>query len=333
MRGGTVRLPRYADLPIRAKLLVPFVVLMIVWGGFGTLVLARASSREAQGYASSQLALAMDVARAAFAEEEASLLETVRTIARTVDVPEKLARRDLTALQEDVRNLTLNSEHDLVRVLDAKAAILISVEVLPGGPRVTRGGTMREQAAIDAARGKSDGLGDKWMGITGSSFFAAGPVRDASEKAIGAIVAADSGARIADRLARGTDARVTLYRPDGKPFASKGDPLPFRAAGSGLRASVDGGDEPYEALYAPLAARGTVIGTITVGLPSRLALADVRGTATVLALLVGFAVLCAVAVGIVTARAVTRPVGTLVHATRSLERGDLATRAAPHGRD
>jgi len=62
--------PRYRNLPIYAKILVPFAVLIIAWGGFGTAILAHGATSEARSRAMAQLATAFDGARATLADDE-----------------------------------------------------------------------------------------------------------------------------------------------------------------------------------------------------------------------------------------------------------------------
>lgn len=322
---------RYGDLPIWAKLLVPFIVLMFVWGFFGTLVLVRSRDGEARSRATAQLSNALDIARATFADEQASLVESVRLASQLPGLRAATAARDVKALTALLSPFAANGRHRSVRVTDAKGALIVTVDASGDTLIVTEGGAMIDDAVLAAASGVADKYGDKYFGVRDRLMFVAGPVGAAGAPDGVVIVTAD-GADVAHRLARSTGAAVTLFDRRGGAIAASGRRLPYRVPGSGLQATIKG-REPYEAFFAPLHHRGRAFGALAVGYPTHYVLAGVRGTATLLAILIGFAVAAAFGIGIVTTRAVTLPVGRLVRATEKLERGDLDARAPEGDRD
>ncbi|MBI4729693.1 MAG: HAMP domain-containing protein [Acidobacteria bacterium] len=319
---------RYADLPVRAKLLVPFAVLMVVWGGFGTYVLARGTAGEARGRATARLAEALDGARAEFADDETSLLETVRLAARTEGIAAAISAADVRMLRRYLLPVAVNAGHDELWAVDRAGRVLLRIDQFSGRPAVGSSGSLSLPGVLMAARGDTDARGDKHVALTDRSFLVAGPVRDAKDRAVGAIAVGERLSKLLPKMGRGTRARVVLFSTAGRMLASSdGGTLPHDDPSSGLRASVRGDDGPREALYASLEARGETIGHLSVALPASVALAGVRGTATTLAALVGFAVLAAVGIGLLTSRAITRPLSSLLRATRALEQGDLGARA------
>jgi signal transduction histidine kinase len=88
-----------------------------------------------------------------------------------------------------------------------------------------------------------------------------------------------------------------------------------------------------ETLYGPLDVRGERAGILGVGLASQVVLAGIQGKSLWLTLLVGCAVLVALTIGLLTARAITKPVGALVGATRALAHGELHVRAPEGAKD
>lgn len=324
----------YANLPVRAKLLVPFAVLMLIWGGFGTFVLAKGAAGEARGRATARLAEALDGARASFSDIERSLLETERLAAFTEGMSDAIQGHDRTSLERLLLPIALNAGHSRIEATDRSGRVLTSIEVSGKRSRVRSGGTRRERAVRKAAGGRSDKRGDKFIALTADAILIAGPVRDESGRAVGAVVVSESISHVAERMARGIPGRVAIFSTARRLVVSnESAALPHRSTTDGLRASVATDAGRFEAIYAPLEARGERLGTIAVGLPAKIALAGVKGTATILAILVGFAVLAAVGIGILTARAITRPLGSLLDATKSLERGDLGARAAVEAKD
>ena len=102
--------PRYRNLPIYAKILVPFAVLIIAWGGFGTAILVHGATSEARSRATAQLASAFDGARATLANEEQNLLQVVQLGSNTQGVAAALARGDGTLLRQLLEPIALNSD-------------------------------------------------------------------------------------------------------------------------------------------------------------------------------------------------------------------------------
>lgn len=324
-----MRRRRYGDLPIRAKLLVPFIVLMFVWGFFGTLVLVRSRDGEVRSRATAQLANALDLARATFADEQASLVESVRLAAQLPGLREAIARNDTSALTDLLSPFAAHGRHRMVRVTDPQGRIVLTLDASGDEIVVTKGGTTTERAVLAAGSGVADGYGDKHFGVGNKLMFVAGPVKLPDTAPAAVVVVSIDGADVAHRLARSTGAAVTLFDAGGTVLAASGRRLPYRDPGSGLQATIKT-REPYEAFYAQLHHRGRPFGTLSVGYPTHYLLAGTRGTATLLAILIGFAVAAAFGIGIVTTRAVTLPVGRLVRATEDLRRGNLDARA-PEG--
>ena len=326
---------RYGDMPVWAKLLVPFVILIFVWGFFGTLVLVRSRDGEARSRATAELASAIDTARAAFADEQASLVESVRLAASLPGVRDAVARHDIDELSRIVVAFVENGRHRIVHVTDARGAILIAVDARGPEPLIRRGGSMTDEAVLAAASGVADGYGDKHLGVRDREMFVAGPIRSSgtsSGTVEGVVVVTTDAAAVAHELARSTGGAVTLFDQKGTALAASGRRLPYHAPGAGTQVSIGGG-HPFEAFYAPLHHRGKTFGAVAVGFSSDYILAGVRGTAALWAILIGFGVAAALGIGIVATRAVTVPVGRLVNATEELERGDLGARAPTGPRD
>jgi signal transduction histidine kinase len=325
---------RYNNLPIYAKILVPFAILIIVWGGFGTAILAHGTNSEARARATAQLSAAFDGARATLADDEQNLLQAVRLAANTQGVAGAVATRDQRLLQQLLEPVALNAGHDGLRVIDRKGAVLFSVDTSVIPPKILRERALAIAPILRAARGESDTRGDKFAALSSTDLLVAAPVRDAKGHAVGAVVVSDDIAGIAARMGRGAGARIVIFTLDGTQRAANGGPLPFRATTTnGLQLRVRVGGETMETLYGPVDIRGERAGIMGVGLPSQVVLAGIQGKSLLLTLLVGIAVLVALTIGLLTARAITKPVGTLVGATRALAHGELHVRAPEGAKD
>jgi signal transduction histidine kinase len=325
---------RYANLPIYAKILVPFAVLMIVWGAFGTAILAHGTATEARGRATAQLSATFDGARAVLADDEASLLETVRLAANTQGVADAVAKRDARALKEILVPLALNAGHDGLRVVDRTGAVILSLDTSQKPPAVLHEKRITLDAVLEAARGASDQQGDKFASLSDPDLLVAGPVRSAGGKTVGAVVVSDSIVDVAGRMGRGTGARIVIFAPNGTQLAATGGPLPYQSpSSSGLFTRVKVAGHAMEAIYGPLDIRGQRAGVVGAAFPSDVVLAGIGRKAAGLGIMVAIAVLVALGIGLRTARAVTGPIESLVDATRALQQGDLHVRAPEGSKD
>ena len=325
------RMPRYSDLSLRVKLLAPFLVVMVVWGGVGSYVLARGAVGDAHARATVMLAQSLDAARGAFADTERALIETVRLSTNTRGVGSALARGDRKAI------------HALLAPISITANAFISV-VRPDGSVVDRidhgrqisskGARFDYPAVLKAARGAADDLGPMWSGLTRDSFLVAGPVRDGSGRLVGAVVASERLERIATRMSRGSSGGVTIFSQAGSVLVSSSVvPVPYRATVDGVEANALVGGKHYEVLYAPFESRGVRVGELGVAVASSTAFGSAHRTALVLAILAGAAAALVALIGLLSARSVTRPLRRLGDTAQAMERGDLGARVSVRSRD
>ncbi|MGZ6557867.1 MAG: ATP-binding protein [Actinomycetota bacterium] len=325
---------RYRDLPIYAKILAPFAVLILAWGGFGTAILAHGTTSEARARATAQLSTAFDGARAMLADDEQNLLASERLAANTEGVAAAVAHHDLTLLRQLLEPLAVNAGHDGLRVVDRTGVVLLSVDTTVTPAKILREPPLTLPAVLRATRGESDARGDKFAQLSSTDLIVAGPIRDAGGRAVGAVVVSDNLAGLAGRMGRGTSARIVMFTTDGVQRAANGGPLPYReATTNGLQVRARVGGQTMEVLYGPLDVRGERAGTLGVGLVSHELLAGIQGKSLMLTLLVGIAVLVALLIGLVTARMITTPVASLVDATRALQQGELHVRAPEGAKD
>ena len=325
---------RYRNLPIYAKILAPFAILIVVWGGFGTAILAHGTTSEARARATAQLSAAFDGARATVADDEQNLLQAVRLAANTQGVADAVSKRDQNLLRQLLEPVALNAGHDGLRVIDRTGAVLFSVDTSVTPPKILREPGLTVAAILRAARGESDARGDKFAALSSTDLLVAAPIRDGKGRAVGAVVVSDSLTGIAARMGRGAGARIVIFTLDGNQVAANGGPLPFRTATTnGLQLRIRVGGQTMETLYGPLDVRGERAAILGVGLTSNVVLAGIQGKSLLLTLLVGIAVLVALMIGLLTARAITKPVGALVGATRALAQGELHVRAPEGAKD
>src|SRR5258708_32467934 len=147
---------RYRNLPIYAKILVPCAILIVVWGGFGTAILAHGTTSEARARATAQLSAAFDGARATLADDEQNLLQAVRLAANTEGVAVAVSKRDQSLLRQLLEPVALNAGHDGLRVIDRTGGVLFRVATSVSPPRILHEASYVLPAILRAARGESD---------------------------------------------------------------------------------------------------------------------------------------------------------------------------------
>lgn len=326
--------PRYRNLPIYAKILVPFAVLIIAWGGFGTAILAHGATSEARARATAQLATAFDGARATIADDEQNLLQAVRLGSNTQGVADAVSKQDRGLLRRLLEPIAINSGHSSFLVIDRNGTVLFGLDPSVTPPKILHDRALTIAPLLQAARGETDARGDKFAALSTTDLFVAGPVRDASGRAVGAVVVSDNLAGIAARMGRPSSARIVIFALDRTQITANGGPLPFRdATTNGVQVRVRVLGHTMETLYGPLDVRGVRVATLAVGLPAQTLVGGIQGKSLLLTLLVGIAVLVALGIGLLTARAITKPVGELVGATRALANGELHVRAPEGAKD
>ncbi|HJT37775.1 MAG TPA: cache domain-containing protein, partial [Actinomycetota bacterium] len=221
---------RYRNLPIYAKILVPFAVLIIAWGGFGTAILAHGATSEARARATAQLSTAFDGARATLSDDEQNLLQAVRLGSNTQGVAAAVVKGNRTLLGQLLEPIAINSGHSSFRLIDRNGTVLFGLDTSVTPPRILHERSLTMAPLLRAARGESDARGDKWAALSPTDLFVAGPVRDTSGHAVGAVVVSDDIAGIAARMGRAPSARVVIFSLDGTQITANGGPLPFRNA-------------------------------------------------------------------------------------------------------
>jgi signal transduction histidine kinase len=326
--------PRYRNLPIYAKILVPFAVLILAWGGFGTAILVHGATSEARARATAQLSTAFDGARATLADDEQNLLQAVRLGANTQGVADAVNKHDRSLLRQLLEPIAINSGHSSFRLIDRNGTLLFGLNTSVTPPKILHERALTLAPLLRAARGETDARGDKFSALSATDLFVAAPVRDTKGRSVGAVVVSDSLAGIAARMGRAPSARVVIFSLDGTQITANGGPLPFRnATTNGVQVRVRVQGKTMETLYGPLDVRGERAAILAVGLQSQTLIGGIQGKSVLLTILVGVAVLMALVIGLLTARAITKPVGQLVGATRALAHGELHVRAPEGAKD
>ncbi|MDX6274238.1 MAG: two-component system, OmpR family, sensor histidine kinase BaeS [Frankiales bacterium] len=335
----------FGDLPIFWKLLLPFIALLLAVGSAGAYVVVHDLSTRSASALSQQLVLRSVEARSLMHDAELDLLESANYAANLSGVAAATATKEQATLLRLLRSvLALKSKVHVAAVLDAGARTLVEVD---------RGTDGRAVAAVNPApwpttslirRALSEGASSDLIGFValpaGGDIGIVAPVcgdpgsGPSNCRPVGYAVLTLSALDVVRQIA--TSARdgergaedVALYELSGPLVASTVTGLPGMLSSGATPSRIVqrlGGARP--AAYAGFTLGGRPAGVVEVRLQRGAASASVRGAAARLVVVLVIAMGAAFAVGALISRLILRQLRSLVHASRELGSGRLATRA------
>jgi signal transduction histidine kinase len=334
---------RFKSLPLFWKILVPFLTLMLVVGGFGAFLIVRTLTARAENALEQDLSRLVLEARSAVRDAELSLLESATLAANLEGMAAAIAEGDVATIRRLAESvLALKIDLALLAVTDRSGSGLVEL--------TRSGGVVRQSPARSWTR---DPLVVRAAGETGARKHA-GMIRDATMLGIASPVCGGTttcdarglaivGIPLADaatahETAAGARPSVAIYDENGRLVASAGRhtaaPRPPASSGDAMiRESRTVGDEAVATLYAPLTVQGRPVGRLAVSIPSAPAFATTREAAVRLGLVLLAAMAGIVALGALVSRLILAQVRPLVSANRAFGAGDLAVRVPVLGED
>lgn len=346
----TLKAPRLRarDLPLFAKLLVPFLLLILVIAAGGLYLVVHDLSSNAQGTLNGELLRRSLDARSRIHDRELYLLESVSFASNLEGMSEAVRRGDGRVVADLLGSVpALKTDLELVAVVAKGRTLAGFVRQEPSGDtRAFAEGRWAAEAFVVRALGgfeKTVGFPE----LKGEPMLAiAAPVCSGTQtcQPVGVALVGmrlDSLAAEAAAKVRRSDVahpEVAVYGSDGRLLAAsepdRASPLWRPARGNDLvrRTRTSGGNE-FGVLYAPLEVGGKRVGTVAVSLPTAPAFAAARDAAFRLGLLFFLAIAGVVAIGALVSRWLLRQVRRLVETSRELGRGNLAARAPVIARD
>jgi len=330
-RAGRRILPRFRDIRLFWKLLVPFFVLLLLLGVAGVVVIVRSLAVRADAEMRSELSgRAVDVA-VLFRDQEQGLLDSVTIAANFVGLPEAIRARSSDDVDRFARTaLSVGSSLRILVTTDAQGTALVQLDRGPDGSIRSSSGRswvfadpVREALREEGGRRRS-GL----VPVGGSVYLVTvGPVVDSD--VVGTVLVGVAVDEIVQRAADRTKASVALYDGAGRGIAAAGTVVgaqaePFPSRPTLRRARVDG--EEVATLFAPLELAGGRSGGVAVTVPVKPFHAAVRDTGMRLAVVLALAMLVVIAIGAALSRLILGQVRPLVATNRLLAEGDLSAR-------
>ena len=351
---------------LRWKITLPFMLLALVLGLGATYVLNRLLSENEETRFLRQLADGGQQAADAVVRAEADLLEVLRLVSNTEGVAASVASGNAEDLRMRVLPLVVNSDMDVVTVLDVRGTSLVTVrrspQAAPGDYYTLRGEDFYTgwPFVLRILQGVQDeGIGDKDVGLESLIldegevyvFFVGGPIRDSSGQVVGAVLAGRYLPGLVGSLSLDAGANVSIYDlATGQLLASSlesEDPAQLMLTpdqiSNGLSAAEQGQSPvraidvtgvTYEEVLTPFTARGeTQLGVMGVSLLWAPLERSAKDSLLTLIQVSALALALVVLVGLAISSSITRPLVEMADASAQVATGNLTTHVSDRGGD
>lgn len=328
---------------LRARLILPYVVLTVVLALIGAFVVIQLVASSAQERFANRLAEASRVAADAMVRTERDMLESVRALGRTQGVPEAVMRNDTNTLTTLVAPLVGNQGLALVALLNAQGTLTLALSADPSqGVRTVRLDDLSQQALVqDTLQGRTDAQGDKFIDLITLEgiphVVVAAPLIGPMQRVVGLVMLGLPVPTLVAEMDAQTQAKIillntqnrflatTLPQPD-EGWAVVERPIPSTTAEQ-VTLSLYG--RSFGALYFPWTARqGTTrLGTLAVVLPSDYLVNDVTISRDTFILLFSAGTAGIIVLGFAVSQSIARPILRLRTISQAVTQGDLTQRS------
>src|SRR5438105_2088946 len=329
-------------LSLRAKIVGPFVMVVALVGIIGTATVVTLVTNEAVAEFNGSLLRASLLANDHLSLLEAARLTTLRAAAATTGVPEATSAKDPVALNRLLTPVVANAAVPslLLHVLDRQGREVVVVG--PDGPVVTQSpgdGFVSEPAVAAVLVGQVDAQGDKDVFLrtdtSGTTLYWTGPIRGLTGQVVGVVLVGQPLSAIASGIRSSGAEYVSFYGPTGDVLLStlsSTRALPASIRGevqpdAPVRFNQSSGGQAYMNLLSDWTMRKMRLGYLAVALNTAQLQAGIDQLRLFLLGLFSVAALITLAIGLMLAGAIARPVQRLVGAMRGVAAGDLAQRA------
>lgn len=340
---------------VRAKITAPFLIVALAMAALAGFLLYQVVFENLDQRFNNQLLESGQLASEWMIQEENARLTSLRILSRTDGVGEALLARDSEALRKAALGYAIGNQEEAVEFLDAEGRLVLSMRHRPGSLYVedyvfATGSPVdyRQWAFVARAlAGEVDARGDKYVGMAqapwGNYLYFSGPVYDRTKRRVGVVLVGRSVENLVHRMRLAIGAQFTIYDPSGQPLASTFTSVglsPGQAAvvlreqnqGS-LRRDVGGhrslalGGMGYGELLSPWRLRGGLDqGFVGTAAPKDFLVRTSARTRIQLVTLVGLALFLVLVLGGMIAHRITRPLMSLVGASKEVMKGHLGVK-------
>ena len=327
---------------LRAKLILPYVLLTLVTAMVGTFVVTRLVTSSVRERFVNQLYEAGHVAADGVVRRERVHLETLRLMAFTAGVPEALEARNDRELLTLIQPVAVNGLSQAVIALDHDGLEVLGMVLDQASAAyvLTRGSSFAAEPLVARVlRGESDANGDKFVGViktnTGEFLFTSAPVRDAAGDLAGVLLVGTRLESLVDSLKAEALADIIVQGRDGATLATTfvipGDGTTTWALPEDQAQAIDAvrfrefslWSSDYQAAYLPWLARGQWLGVLGVALPSNFLVATEATSRDVFSLVFALGTVAVILLGYRLAQSIARPILRLRTMAQTVAQGDL----------
>lgn len=224
-----VTLPK-VRVPVRIKITFPYLALALVLALAAAYVVSRVVLDTIEERFTNQLIEAGKLTNDWLVNEEDRLLETLRLLAHTRGVPEAVAAGDAERLRELALPVAINYQEEAVEILDRQGISMLSLRHRSNGNMedysASRGEVIFSQWGFvqPALEHRIENGRDKYAGLArapwGDYFYVVGPIVDDAGSQVGVIMIGKSLPTLANQIRQDTLAHTTFYDFNGRPIAS-----------------------------------------------------------------------------------------------------------------
>jgi putative nucleotidyltransferase with HDIG domain len=346
--GSSVMLPR-VRIPIRAKIVVPYLLLSIFLALGAAYVITQLVFDSLEERFTNQLIESGKLSSEWMVREEERLIKSMRLLANSEGVAEAIEGRQAEKLRDLTFGIVISNQEEAVEILDQQGYLLLSMRHRPGGNldeyQFVQEGDL---SFLDwdfvetVVRGKPDGFSDKRAGLiqseAGDYFYLAGPILDSTGGQVGTVLVGKSLAAITRQLREESLAQVSLYSFNGNVFHSTFS-QPLAIDGGLVSKILENQDDrsltrsfrdiqisniDYQEILGPWEIRDDQdIGVLGIALPKTFFISPKRVTRLQITLLVGATLFLVILMGVNLARVITQPLIKLARASTQVSQGDF----------
>lgn len=360
--ASRTRKKRSLFLPVRTKITVPFFLLSIATALALGFVLYQVVFENINQRFNNQLIESGRLASEWMVQEESRRLDTLRLLAFTDGVGDALQSGNVEKLRLATLGLTIGHQEDLVEFLDAHGNLVLSMRHRQDSLNVedyifaTGGDTnyLQWPFIMNVINAQADQRGDKYSGLAraswGDIFYVSGPVYDSTGRFAGVVLVGKNMFNLVRSMRQEILAQVTIYALDGKPIAStfESPMLTVEEVNSVLSLQNDSSirrdgknqrgltfsNINYAEILGPWKLRGNQdLGVIGTSIPTNFLVQTSYLARIQLVVVVVSGLFLVLILGGLIANRITRPLHSLVKASKEVARGNLRVQVKPQSND
>jgi signal transduction histidine kinase len=337
---------------LRAKLIVPYVILTLVIAMVGVYVVTRLVTSSIRERFVNQAFEASRVAGDGIVRKEREHLENLRLMAYTEGVPEAVLEHNADGLKSLLLPLVLNNGVEALTVIDLAGTEILTLAIDPptGIYRESSGGDFSAYNLVaQVLVGQVDTLGDKYADILettyGAYLFTSTPIRTEDGTLLGALLIGSRLETLIEEIKNQALADVvildqegdmittTLVIPDEGPGLLEVDPDIMAEDQTAFTQDIELYGRDYQIVIAPLIIRKQEMGIFSVVLPSNYIVSTMATSRNIFSIIFSLGTVATIVVGYTLAQSIAKPILRLRSISQAVASGDLNQSTGLQGSD